>query len=75
MSTIFIAAGPDVKKREIEEVRNIDVAPIILELLGVQGSDMRTGAPSFMAKRIAALSPSSRLGSGSGSPAWGLSHD
>jgi hypothetical protein len=43
MSAIFIAAGPDIKKREIEEVRNIDVAPTILKLLGVQGSDKTQG--------------------------------
>jgi predicted AlkP superfamily pyrophosphatase or phosphodiesterase len=43
MSAIFIAAGPDIKKREIEEVRNIDIAPTILELLGVQGSDKIQG--------------------------------
>ena len=43
MSAIFIAAGPDIKKGEIERVRNIDVAPTILKLLGVQGSDKIQG--------------------------------
>jgi hypothetical protein len=36
MSAIFIAAGPDIRHRELEKVRNIDVAPTILDLLGVQ---------------------------------------
>jgi arylsulfatase A-like enzyme len=43
-SLLFIAAGPDIKKREIEEVLNIDIVPTILELLGVQGSDKIQGA-------------------------------
>jgi predicted AlkP superfamily pyrophosphatase or phosphodiesterase len=43
MSAIFIAAGPDIKKGEIARVRNIDVAPTILKLLGVQGSDKIQG--------------------------------
>jgi arylsulfatase A-like enzyme len=34
---------PGHQKREIEEVRNIDVAPTILKLLGVQSSDKIQG--------------------------------
>ncbi|MGH8471680.1 MAG: alkaline phosphatase family protein, partial [Gammaproteobacteria bacterium] len=45
MSTIFIAAGPDINKREIDRVRNIDIAPTILKLLSVQGSDKIGGEP------------------------------
>jgi predicted AlkP superfamily pyrophosphatase or phosphodiesterase len=36
MSAIFIAAGPDIRRSRLEKVRNIDVAPTILDLLGVQ---------------------------------------
>jgi predicted AlkP superfamily pyrophosphatase or phosphodiesterase len=37
MSATFIAAGPDIKDhRMIERVRNIDVAPTIMHLLGVR---------------------------------------
>jgi hypothetical protein len=35
MSAIFFAAGPQICRRELEEVRNIDVAPTILSFLGV----------------------------------------
>jgi hypothetical protein len=36
MSAIFYAAGPDVCRRHLEVVRNIDTAPTILEILGVR---------------------------------------
>ncbi|MGH8640720.1 MAG: alkaline phosphatase family protein [Burkholderiales bacterium] len=36
MSAIFFAAGPDVCKREFEVVRNIDIAPTILDILNVR---------------------------------------
>jgi predicted AlkP superfamily pyrophosphatase or phosphodiesterase len=36
MSAIFIAAGPDIRRSRLDKVRNIDVAPTILDLLGVQ---------------------------------------
>ncbi|NJR76084.1 MAG: phosphodiesterase [Scytonema sp. CRU_2_7] len=36
MSAIFYAAGPDIRPGKLEQVRNIDVAPTILRLLGVQ---------------------------------------
>jgi hypothetical protein len=46
MSAIFYAAGPDVKQgREIERMRNIDVAPTILELLGVAPAPSVDGTP------------------------------
>ena len=36
MSAIFYAAGPDVKHgQKIHRIRNIDVAPTLLQLLGV----------------------------------------
>jgi hypothetical protein len=36
MSATFMAAGPDVKQHaRLREVRNIDVAPTVLEMLGV----------------------------------------
>jgi arylsulfatase A-like enzyme len=36
MSAIFYAAGPDIGTGTINQVRNIDIAPTILNLLGVQ---------------------------------------
>lgn len=36
MSAIFYAAGPDVCRRHLEIVRNIDIAPTILDILGVR---------------------------------------
>lgn len=36
MSAIFYAAGPDIRRGTLEQVRNIDVAPTILQLLGVR---------------------------------------
>jgi predicted AlkP superfamily pyrophosphatase or phosphodiesterase len=38
MSAIFYAAGPDIGKGKIGKVRNIDVAPTVLNLLGVEPS-------------------------------------
>jgi hypothetical protein len=43
MSAIFYAAGPQVCRDEIEEVRNIDLAPTVLALLGVQPADTVQG--------------------------------
>ena len=36
MSAIFLAAGPNIRKGELASVRNIDVAPTLLNLLGVR---------------------------------------
>lgn len=36
MSASFFAAGPDIRKGTLEQIRNIDVAPTIDQLLGVQ---------------------------------------
>jgi predicted AlkP superfamily pyrophosphatase or phosphodiesterase len=36
MQAIFLAAGPDVAKKELGQVNNIDVAPTIDKILGVQ---------------------------------------
>jgi len=36
MSAIFYAAGPDISAGRIKRVRNIDIAPTILRILGVQ---------------------------------------
>ncbi len=36
MSAIFFAAGPDVCRRHLETVRNMDIAPTILDILGVR---------------------------------------
>jgi predicted AlkP superfamily pyrophosphatase or phosphodiesterase len=38
MSAIFYAAGPDVGKAKLGTVRNIDVAPTVVKLLGVEPS-------------------------------------
>jgi len=43
MSAIFYAAGPQVCRDGIEEVRNIDLAPTVLALLGVQPADTVQG--------------------------------
>lgn len=44
MSAIFYAAGPDVGRGPIQRVRNIDVAPTILKLLGVEPSPTVQGS-------------------------------
>jgi hypothetical protein len=36
MSAIFFAAGPDIGRGDLDEIRNIDVAPTIARLLGVK---------------------------------------
>jgi hypothetical protein len=43
MSAIFIAAGPSVCEDELEDVRQIDVAPTILAILGVPPADTVQG--------------------------------
>jgi predicted AlkP superfamily pyrophosphatase or phosphodiesterase len=35
MKAIFYAAGPDFKRRSLKEVNNVDIAPTIAELLGI----------------------------------------
>jgi hypothetical protein len=35
MSAIFYAAGPIAQGRQVEQVRNIDIAPTVLAILGV----------------------------------------
>jgi predicted AlkP superfamily pyrophosphatase or phosphodiesterase len=43
MSAIFFAAGPDVCRHEVEKVRNIDIAPTILDILNVRPADTVQG--------------------------------
>lgn len=50
MSAIFFAAGPHVCEHHLDEVRNIDVAPTILGLLGVRPADTVEGRASASAK-------------------------
>jgi hypothetical protein len=45
MHAIFYAAGPDVCPGALGEVRNIDVAPTILRLLGVPPPATMEGRP------------------------------
>jgi hypothetical protein len=45
MSAIFYAAGPDIGAGKIERVRNIDIAPTILRVLGVQPASTVEGKP------------------------------
>ncbi|MGH8653758.1 MAG: hypothetical protein ACREYE_17020 [Gammaproteobacteria bacterium] len=45
MSAIFIASGPGIRMGTIERARNIDVAPTVLKLFGVPGSDKIEGEP------------------------------
>lgn len=43
MSAIFYAAGPDIGRGTISQVRNIDIAPTILQLLGVDPAETVEG--------------------------------
>jgi predicted AlkP superfamily pyrophosphatase or phosphodiesterase len=49
MKAIFYAAGPDFKRRTLKDVDNVDIAPTVAELLGMnppkdsQGKKIRTG--------------------------------
>lgn len=45
MSAIFYAAGPDIGRGSLNQVRNIDVAPTILQLLGVTPASTVQGSP------------------------------
>lgn len=46
MSAIFFAAGPNInRRRTIPVVRNIDIAPTVLQLLGVEPADTVQGTP------------------------------
>ncbi len=45
MSAIWFAAGPDIKPGTIDRVRNIDVAPTINKLLGVNSAPTVQGRP------------------------------
>jgi len=45
MSAIFYAAGPDIGRGTINQVRNIDIAPTILHLLGVDPAETVEGEP------------------------------
>ncbi len=45
MSAIFYAAGPNINRQKIPLVRNIDIAPTILQLLGVKPADTVQGKP------------------------------
>ena len=40
MSATFIAAGPDIQKTTIRRMRNLDVAPTIMRILGVRPHDV-----------------------------------
>src|SRR5262249_30355922 len=43
MTGIFFAAGPHIFAGEVQEVRNIDVAPTIVSILGVRPADTVQG--------------------------------
>ena len=43
MSAIFYAAGPDMCRERFETVRNIDIAPTILDILNVRPADTVQG--------------------------------
>ncbi len=43
MSAIFFAAGPDIRRGRLNQVRNIDVAPTINQLLGVKSASTVQG--------------------------------
>jgi hypothetical protein len=35
MKTLFSATGPDFERRSLKEVDNVDIAPTVAELLGI----------------------------------------
>lgn len=43
MSAIFFAAGPSICRQELDEVRNIDIAPTVMAILGVRPADTVQG--------------------------------
>jgi predicted AlkP superfamily pyrophosphatase or phosphodiesterase len=49
MKAIFYAAGPNFKRRTLKDIDNVDIAPTVAELLGInppkdsQGKKIRTG--------------------------------
>jgi hypothetical protein len=43
MSAILIASGPDIRVGTIGRARNIDIAPTVSELIGVDGSEKIEG--------------------------------
>jgi arylsulfatase A-like enzyme len=45
MSAIFYAAGPDFGHGILDQVRNIDIAPTISQLLGVEPAPTVQGTP------------------------------
>ncbi|WP_017314559.1 alkaline phosphatase family protein [Mastigocladopsis repens] len=47
MSAIFYAAGPDIQPGQLEQVRNIDIAPTILRLLDVKPARTVQGKAIF----------------------------
>lgn len=51
VSAIFLAAGPDIKRGELERVRNIDLAPTIAKLLRVKLADTIQGRPIRITNR------------------------
>jgi arylsulfatase A-like enzyme len=55
MSAIFIASGPNIRVGRIERARNIDIAPTVLKLLGMRGSDTIEGKPLSVLRRGAVL--------------------
>jgi hypothetical protein len=44
MSAILFAAGPDFKHKKLEVARSIDIAPTIMEILGVAPAPTVDGA-------------------------------
>jgi arylsulfatase A-like enzyme len=44
MSAISLAAGPNIVPRTLHAIRNIDVTPTILELLGVKPASTVNGS-------------------------------
>lgn len=57
MSAIFFAAGPDIGRGTLEQVRNIDVAPTILQILGVQPASTVEGRPINLTRTPATSVP------------------
>ena len=70
MQAIFLAAGPDVAKKELGQVNNIDVAPTIDKILGVQpastvdGKALNIIAPKPTLAKVNFLDPAAAFPNG-----------
>ena len=57
MSAIFYAAEPEIDAGRIKRVRNIDIAPTILRILGVRPAATVEGDPVNLSREWRSLKP------------------